>query len=151
MVTMVGTEADFLNLLGDLTSLDHDAIAAYDSAISRIDDQQFKQQLQQFREDHHRHTVELGSIISRLGGTPPSGAGAKSLLTQGKVVLGGLMGDRAILVAMKTNEDDTNTAYERAVNHEQKHSSADEVLRRGLADERRHRAWIEETIAKLAA
>ena len=61
------------------------------------------------------------------------------------------MGDRAILVAMKTNEDDTNTAYERAVNHEQKHSSADEVLRRGLADERRHRAWIEETIAKLAA
>ena len=151
MVTMVGTEADFLNLLGYLTSLDYDAIAAYDSAISRIDNPQFNQQLQLFRDDHQRHTVELGSIISRLGGTPPSGAGAKSLLTQGKVVLGGLIGDRAILVAMKSNEDDTNTAYERAVNHEQKHPSADEVLRRGLADERRHRAWIEETIAKLAA
>ena len=152
MVTMVGTEADFLNLLGDLTSLDYDAIAAYDSAISRIDNPQFNQQLQLFRDDHQRHTVELGSIMSRLGGSPPSGAGAKSLLTQGKVVLGGLIGDRAILVAMKTNEDDTNTAYERAVNHEQKHSSAaDEVLRRGLADERRHRAWIEETIAELAA
>jgi hypothetical protein len=25
------------------------------------------------------------------------------------------------------------------------------MLRRGLADERRHRAWIEETVAKLAA
>ena len=150
MVTMVGTEADFLNVLGDLVSLDYDAIAAYDSAISRIGDPPFKHQLQQFREDHQRHTIELGSIISQLGGTPPSSGGAKSMLTQGKVVLGGLIGDRAILVAMKTNEDDTNTAYERAVAHERKHQSADEVLRRGLADERRHRAWIEETIAKLA-
>lgn len=149
MVTMVGTEADFINLLGDLASLDYDAIAAYDSAISRIDNPQFKQQLQQFREDHQRHTVELGTIISQLGGTPPSGAGAKSMLTKGKVVLGGLMGDKAILVAMKTNEDDTNTAYERAVNHENRIASAEEVLRRGLADERRHRAWIEETIAAL--
>ena len=39
-------------------------------------------------------------------------------------MLGGLIGDKAILVAMKTNEDDTNTAYERAVNHEQRHASA---------------------------
>ena len=73
MVTMVGTEADFLNLLGDLTSLDHDAIAAYDSAISRIDDPQFKQQLQQFREDHHRHTVEpfRGSAARRRPAPAP--------------------------------------------------------------------------------
>jgi rubrerythrin len=149
MVTMVGTEADFLNLLGDLASLDYDAIAAYDSAISRIDNPQFKRQLEQFREDHQRHTIELGTIISQLGGAPPSGAGAKSMLTQGKVVLGGLMGDKAILVAMKTNEDDTNTAYERAVNHEGRHASAEEVLRRGLADERRHRAWIEEMLPTL--
>jgi rubrerythrin len=149
MVTMVGTEADFLNLLGDLTSLDYDAVAVYDSAISRIDNPQFKQRLQQFREDHRRHTVELGAIISQLGGVPPSGAGAKSMLTQGKVVLGSLMGDKAILMAMRTNEDDTNTAYERAVNHEERHTSAEEVLRRGLADERRHRAWIEEALATL--
>jgi rubrerythrin len=149
MVTMVGTEADFLNLLGDLASLDYDAIAAYDSAISRIDNPQFKRQLEQFREDHQRHTIELGTIISQLGGAPPSGAGAKSMLTQGKVVLGGLMGDKAILVAMKSNEHDTNTAYERAVNHQGRHGSTKEVLRRGLDDERRHRAWIEEALAAL--
>jgi hypothetical protein len=71
------------------------------------------------------------------------------MLTQGKVVLGGLMGVKAILVALKTNEDDTNTAYERAVNHEGRHASAEEVLRRGLADERRHRAWIEEMLPTL--
>ena len=40
----------------------------------------------------------------------------KALLTKGKVVIAGLMGDEAILQAMRTNEADTNTAYERAVN-----------------------------------
>ena len=55
-----------------------------------------------------------------------------TVLTKGKVVLGGLIGDNAVLQAMKTNEDDTNTAYERA-----------------LGDERRHRDWMVETIRLL--
>jgi hypothetical protein len=73
--------------------------------------------------------VELCSLISQLGGAPPSGASGKSMLTQGKVVLSDLIGDKAILIAIKTNEDDTNTAYERAVNHEEWHPSAEDVLR----------------------
>ena len=59
MVTMVGTERDFLNMLGDLMALDYDAIAAYDSAISRLEDSAARQQLQEFRDDHHRHTRKL--------------------------------------------------------------------------------------------
>ena len=38
----------------------------------------------------------------------------KAILTQGKVVLADMFGDSAILKAMKTNEDDTVTAYDRA-------------------------------------
>lgn len=149
MVTMVGTERDLLNMLGDLMSLEYDAIAAYDSAISRIDGASFKQQLQDFRSDHERHIHELEAVIKQLGGAPSAGAGAKSLLTQGKVAVGSLFGDKAILLAMKTNEDDTNTAYERAVNHQDANAAVAEVLNRGLADERRHRAWIEDTLARL--
>jgi hypothetical protein len=33
----------------------------------------------------------------------------KQLLTQGKVVLGSIIGDISILQAMKSNESDTNT------------------------------------------
>ena len=149
MVTMVGTESDFTTMLSDLSSLDFDAIAAYDSAIERIEDTGFKQTLREFRDDHQRHTSELAALITRLGGTPPTEGGTKSMLTQGKVVLGSMLGDKAILMAMKTNEDDTNTAYERALDHEARPAAAEEVLRRGLADERRHRAWIEETLARL--
>ncbi len=147
MVTTVGMEADFLNLLGDLASLEYDALAAYDSAIPRLENAEFRERLQEFRADHQRHIEELGAAIAQLGGAPPPGAGAKSVLTTGKVVLGGLIGDKAILMAMKTNEDDTNTAYERAVDHEERRASAEEMLGRALADERRHRAWIERTLA----
>lgn len=149
MVTMVGTERGFINTLGDLMALDQDAIAAYEAAIDRIDDAGFKQKLQEFKADHDRHVTELREAIARLGGAPTVGAGLKSMLTQGKVAMGAIFGDKQILKAMKSNEDDTNTAYERAVRHKDVDSAAVAVLERGLADERRHRAWIEETLSAL--
>jgi hypothetical protein len=63
-----------------------------------------------------RHITELGDILSSMGRTPPKEGDMKALLTKGKVVIAGLMGDEAILQAMRTNEADTNTACERAVN-----------------------------------
>jgi hypothetical protein len=62
------------------------------------------------------HITELGDILSSMGRTPPKEGDMKALLTKGKVVIAGLMGDEAILQAMRTNEADTNTAYERSVN-----------------------------------
>lgn len=149
MTTMVGTERGFLNTLGDLMALEQDAIAAYDSAISRIDGAGFKAKLKEFKGDHARHISELDTLIAELGGAPSTGAGLKSVLTQGKVAIGSLFGDKAILKAMKSNEDDTNTAYERAVKHKEIQQPAVAMLERGLADERRHRAWIEEAITGL--
>jgi uncharacterized protein (TIGR02284 family) len=149
MVTTVGTERGFINMLGDLMALDQDAIAAYEAAISRIDDSGFRRMLKEFKADHDRHVTELRDLIAHLGGAPSAGAGLKSMLTQGKVAMGALLGDKAILKAMKSNENDTNTAYERALKHQDIETAAVAVLERGLADERRHRAWIEETLAGL--
>lgn len=52
---------------------------------------------------------------------------------------------------MKSNEDDTNTAYNRADRHGGKTPAAAEFLARNLEDERRHRAWIEEALARKEA
>lgn len=149
MVTTVGTETNFVDMLNDLIQLDFDAIEAYEAAVDRLENRSFADQLRAFQADHERHTRELGPIVTELGGTPAEGSGAKALLTKGKVVMAGLAGDKAILQAMKTNEDDTNTAYERATRHDGKTPAADEILARNLADERRHRAWIEEAIDRL--
>ncbi|HZT18388.1 MAG TPA: ferritin-like domain-containing protein [Dongiaceae bacterium] len=149
MVTTAGTEDRLESLLSDLIQLDYDAAAAYQAASDRLENAGFREHLGNFRQDHLRHTRELGEHLSTLGHAPPREGDAKGLLTKGKVVLAGMIGDKAILQAMKTNEDDTNTAYERAVQHRQASASIRETLERGLSDERRHRDWMVTTIERL--
>ena len=60
----------------------------------------------------------------------PSEGDSKQMLTTGKVALASLMGDGAILAAMKTNEDDTVTAYERASIARRRRAGIAKVLRR---------------------
>ncbi len=149
MGNQVGTEKEIISLLNDLTALDYDAIEAYEAAISRLSDPRCKAQLRLFMSDHQRHTVELAEFVSRYGGTPVSKADFKQILTKGKVVLGSLGGDRVILAAMKSNEDDTNVAYERAVAQSGLPEVIRSVLNRNLTDERRHRAWIEQRMQQM--
>jgi hypothetical protein len=68
--------------------------------------------LTEFKHDHLCHITELGDILSSMGRTPPKEGDMNALLTKGKVVVAGQMGNEAILQAMRTNEADT--AYERS-------------------------------------
>lgn len=149
MATTIGTEDKLEDLLTDLVQLDYDAADAYQAAIDRIQNTGFRSVLASFKQDHLRHIDELGLCLTRMGKVPPQEGDMKSYLTQGKVVLGGLMGDKAILQAMKTNEDDTNTAYERAVQHKGADGELRSTLQQALGDERRHRDWMVQTIDKL--
>lgn len=149
MATLVGAQTNPVDLLVALCELDFDAIEAYDAAINRIENPSSRQQLQSFRADHERHTRDLSAIIRRLGGKVPSGADVKSVLTQGKVVMGNLVGDKGILLAMKTNEEDTNTAYERATNRGDFSDDIRRILQNNLEDERRHRAWIVQALGSM--
>src|SRR5258708_31622554 len=99
---------DIVNLLNDLIELDYDAIEAYKAAIGRLSDVGDKTQLGQFMADHRRHVSELSLVVRNLGGSPPDHGDLKQVLTKGRVVLAGLTGEKAILEATKSNEDDTN-------------------------------------------
>ena len=142
MATTVGTESTLEDLLEDLVQLDYDAADAYQAAIDRLDEARFRDRLREFKGDHLRHIDEISAILQRMGRTPPKEGDMKSYLTQGKVMIGSLMGDKAILQAMKTNEADTNTAYERAVGFRGLDATTQQTLQRGLEDERRHCEWI---------
>lgn len=134
--------------LSDLIKLDYDAIAAYKSAIERLDNPEHRAKLTEFLGDHERHIKELGMAVRNEGGTPPTEGGAMKIMTQGKVVIASLLGDEAILKAMKANELVTNTKYEEAV--ETGHAEPIQaILRQGLADERRHKEWLSAAIEKL--
>jgi uncharacterized protein (TIGR02284 family) len=128
MTTTVGTENTLESLLEDLIQLDYDAADAYQAAIDRLQNSSYRSSLAEFKRDHLRHITELGDILSSMGRTPPKEGDMKALLAKGKVVIAGLIGDEAILQAMRTNEADTNTAYERAVNFKGLQANTRDVL-----------------------
>lgn len=149
MATTIGNETNLIDTLNNLIRLDFDAIEAYQAAINRLQDATCKEQLTQFMRDHERHTRDLSAIVTQLGATPATESDLKAWLTQGKVVIGNLTGDSGILKAMKSNENDTNTAYERALGRGDATPDVQEVLQRNLDDERRHRSWIETRLTQM--
>lgn len=136
---------EIISDLNDVIKLDYDAIAAYKSAIERLDTAEYKKKLAEFLGDHQRHVEELSKVVRNEGGDPPKEGGPLKFLTKGKVVMADLLGDKAILMAMKANEVVTNTKYEEVVETGYP-EPIQELLRKGLADERRHKDWIDKTI-----
>ena len=135
--------------LNDLIAVDFDAIEAYEAAIERLEDADGRAQLRSFLGDHQRHTTELSAHVRSLGGRPVTKPDFKRFLTKGKVVLANLAGDTAVLKAMRSNEEQTNSAYEEALREADSFSCPREVrdtLQKNLADERRHKSWIESRI-----
>ncbi|KZY31209.1 rubrerythrin family protein [Roseovarius sp. HI0049] len=143
MPTTVGTESTTADLVKNLLVLEHDAMAAYETTIERLDSAEYRQQVETFRRDHEAHVQELGRIADSLGIEKPTEGDMKQWLTTGKVALADLAGDGAILKAMKTNEDDTVAAYEQALGNSATDAQLRPVIEKGLADERRHRQWME--------
>lgn len=145
MATTVGTEDTINDLVTNLILLERDAIAAYESTISRLSDPALSQQVEAFRQDHLQHLDVLNEIAAETGAEAPVEGDMKQMLTTGKVALADLMGDGAILKAMRTNEDDTVSAYERASNHPSALPKTLAFFQTALADECRHRDWMEQT------
>ena len=143
MATTIGTEQTIEDLVRNLILLEHDAIAAYETTIERLESAEAKSEIASFLQDHRRHLAELDKMSAALGMEAPREGDAKQYLTTGKVAMAELMGDGAVLKAMKTNEDDTVTAYERASKHQDAVPESRAVFERAHQDELRHRAWME--------
>lgn len=133
---------DVVKNLNDLIELDYDAIAAYQAAIDRLEDNNYKAQLAIFMQDHENHISALSQLVSQEGGAPADKGDMKVILTKGKVVIADLAGDEAILKAMLMNEEVTNKSYENEVT---KHypQPIQSILQEHLDDERRHKEWLE--------
>jgi rubrerythrin len=142
MVTMVGTESTLPELVENLLLLEHDAIAAYDQTIQRLESASYKQKIAEFKSDHDRHVRELSQLAAAVGAEVHQKGDAKQMLTTGKVALASLLGDSAILTAMRSNEEDTVTAYERASRHAEATPEARATFERAHSDELRHREWM---------
>lgn len=137
--------------LNDLLQLDHDAVQAYTLAIKELDNHDYQSTVRRFRGDHERHIRELTHLIRDYGGTPVDlphiPTGVFKLAVQ---AVGGVGGDRAVLLAFKANERQVRDKYQLAT--ERRHpDDVRDVLRRAADDEARHYAWALETLDDLGA
>jgi rubrerythrin len=146
MVTIVGLQASFKNAVIDLIELEYDAVEAYEAAINRLENQNYKTKLQEFKADHDRHIKELSKLVEHHDETAPNGPSSKQWLTKGKVILANLISDEAVLRAMRSNEIDTNAAYDRLSDYDDIWPDAKDLIARAFADEKRHKAWLDATL-----
>jgi rubrerythrin len=148
MVTFTGTQSDFFDALKDLVELELDAIGAYQAAIDRLDSEEYKKQLEKFKSQHLKHVEELSKYLNNNNKDVPKEPSTKQWLTKGKTILASLIGDKTILKAMHSNEEDTNTAYERMNNRNDVPSDIKDQLSNFFSDEKNHKLWLEQEINK---
>lgn len=143
MTTLAGTQDDAASLIKTLLNLEHDALAAYDETVQKLENKDAAAKVEEFRQDHLQHIDALQKIAETFDLWPEDAEGTmKSFLTTGKIALAKLVGDQAILKAMSTNENDTLTAYERAAMKNFITPDMKSLFEKAYADERRHREWM---------
>ncbi len=147
MVTFVGTEGDFLKVVKSLVELEYDALAAYQLAVKKLTNLAFKSKMREFLSDHERHIKEIKAHYSGKLDLADSPELIKGTMTRMKVVVADALGsDNTILKAMLDNEKDTNTAYERVVNHPGFPSLVNDFFDKAYQDEIKHKKWLEKHI-----
>jgi rubrerythrin len=134
--------------LKDLLSLDYAAMEAYEASIERFINPDYKKQFDEFKKDHEEHIKNISNFFKEIGQDYPKGAGLKKILTEGKVVLSGLVGDQAILKAMRSNELETTQSYEQINSYPNIPSNIINILKKGYEDEKKHLEWIEKELDK---
>lgn len=139
---------DLIEELNDLIQLDFDAVRAYDQAIEKVEDDDARDDLQQFKLDHERHIQDLGKIVRKLGGVPKDGPDLKGILLEGMTALRSATGTLGALKAMRMNEKITNKSYAKALELPLSQEFLDVVMR-NREDERRHLIAIRAHIARL--
>jgi rubrerythrin len=142
MVAMIGHDDALADLLEDLIRLEYDTLAAYEDAITRLREADLRSALGIFNEHHLCHLREFGALLAALGRTPPQHGDARRFLARGKVALGGLIGDTAVLHAMRSNEEQTSAAYERALRFDSLPPQTRALLEQALGHERQHCEWL---------
>jgi hypothetical protein len=137
-------ETGLVDKLTNLAQLDIDAALAYDQAIKNIDtgDEDIREALQSFQDDHMQHIEDLAKLIDSYGGEPPAfSKDLKGFVIEGVTAILSRVGTRSALVAMTSNETLTNSRYHAALGGDLP-TDVRTLLEKNLADEQWHQEYI---------
>lgn len=151
LMSAVQRQQAVAELLTQLAALDQDAIAAYGAAIERVHNPEVRSTLQGFMADHQRHVVELAPHVRKLCPRAATGPDIARVLAAGKVMIANLAGDRAILFALSSAEDDTNAAYTRGLHNDDLPPETLAVVQQHFTEVRQHQGWMRRALHPEAA
>jgi hypothetical protein len=136
--------------LNDLLQSDVDAVQAYALVVRQLESSVRKQAVRRYQADHKRHITALKALIRKYGGAPLAVShiptGPFKLAMQ---AIGSIGGDKAVLLAFKSNERQSRDKYARAAAKKALPADVARVLKRGAADEERHYRWAEKSLERL--
>jgi rubrerythrin/uncharacterized protein YjbJ (UPF0337 family) len=139
--------SEVLDGLNDLLQLDHDAVASYDVAIEKLDNQDYASQIAGYRHDHERHIRDLNALITQYGGTPMNEPHTTGPLKKALQSLGAVGGDTGVLVAWRANELAVRAKYDSyAAKANHWPTEAKRLVDRNALDEERHFRWVAELL-----
>jgi uncharacterized protein (TIGR02284 family) len=137
-----------IDTMNDLIKLDLDAVSAYTQAIEACQSQEIKLKLEEFREDHQRHVVDLSAQVRVMGGEPATSRDIKGFLIEAFTAITS-HGDRSAILAMRGNEELTNRYYASALDKDLP-VDVRNIVERNYEDEKKHLSWIKGVIASRA-
>ncbi len=147
-------DSKLIAVLNDLLQLEHDALPNYALAIAALRDPSDRAAMAAFRDDHRRHVDELEGLIRDRGGLPLHLPHLPTGLFKLGVQLAGLGGgDRAVLLAFRANEWQSQAKYRRRAGDAAAGFPPDVAafLARAADDETRHYEWASERLEALGA
>lgn len=131
-----------LEALSSLAELEQQTAAAYEVAAESAEEEEIREQLRAFRDDHLRHIGALNKALKKLGGKPVDERVDPSRLLLGRIAgLARPLGSWGALVAMLANEQLTNATYETLLEFDWDEEIAD-LLEENFDDETRHLDWV---------
>ncbi|OHE73249.1 MAG: hypothetical protein A2007_02645 [Verrucomicrobia bacterium GWC2_42_7] len=140
-------KTSFAQKLYDLTELDYLVIEAYSLAIKEMENLEYKNKLESFKNDHERHITENVSLLKKHKEMYPKGPKfSQKWIVKGEVMVFNLLGDKKILDMLSKNEMETNEAYRCICAHEGQWDDASDTIKRGFEDEKRHKEWIDSVL-----
>ncbi|MFN7094710.1 MAG: hypothetical protein ACK4M7_05025 [Burkholderiales bacterium] len=147
----VGRQITFSEAMQELLKLEGSTVEAYKFAVKHINDIEYKEAITLFLEDHQRHIEKLAQIAHKykVRYIKQVETLAKIFYAKMKVVVGDIyiIGDGNILRALLNNEKDTNSAYERMLNHPAQWPEVADVLHEAFEDEKRHESQLVKMLA----
>lgn len=129
--------------LNDLVQLHLDLIAAYETAIPRLENPAYQKVFRDFRSGHGANIEALSKLIEEYGGEPRETGDLGQPLAKARVVLGNWLNDEGILQAMLINEQKLDLEYARDLASLTAIPGMEKTLETNRTDDSKRLAWFE--------